>query len=155
MAIESLGRIIREQPLFAGLDETFVELAAGCAKNVRFDTDQYLLRTGDPADWLYLIRQGRVALEVVAPGRGAVQFLSLAAGEAVGLSWLVPPHRSAHDARAIEPVRAIAIDARCLRDKCESDHALGYAVLKRFLPVLVERLQATRVQMLDVYGAAP
>ncbi|MEJ0017436.1 MAG: cyclic nucleotide-binding domain-containing protein [Acetobacteraceae bacterium] len=153
MAIEGLARIVREQKMFAGLNEGFIELAAGCAKNVRFDADGYLFRTGEAADWLYLVRGGRVALEVVTPGRGAVQFLSLGAGEVVGISWLLPPFRWGYDARAVEPVRAVAMDARCLRDKCEADHDLGYAVLKRFLPVLVERLQATRLQMLDVYGA--
>ena len=37
-------------------------------------------------------------------------------------------------------------------EKCEADHDLGYALMKRFLPVLVQRLQATRLQILDVYG---
>jgi CRP/FNR family cyclic AMP-dependent transcriptional regulator len=152
--MEGLERIVGEHPLFAGLGQEFIALAAGCAKNVRFDADQFLFRADDPADWLYLIRHGRVALEVVTPARGAVQFQTIGEGELVGLSWLLPPYRWGYDARAMELTRAIALDARCLRDKCEADHNLGYALLKRFLPVLVQRLQATRLQMLDVYGAS-
>ena len=44
------------------------------------------------------------------------------------------------------------MDATCLRGKCEADHDLGYELMQRFVPVLVERLHGTRMQMLDVYG---
>ena len=150
--MEGLERIVSEHKLFHGLDPGFVNLAAGCAKNVRFNTDEYLFHSEDPADWIYLIRHGRVAQELVTPGRGAVQFETLGEGDIVGLTWLLPPYRWGYDARAIELVRAIALDAKCLRDKCEADHSLGYEVLKRFLPVLVQRLQGMRLQLLDVYG---
>ena len=150
--MEGLERIVAEHRLFEGLGHEFIALAAGCAKNVRFDPDQYLFHADDAADWIYLIRHGRVALEMAAPGRGAMQLETLGEGEIAGLTWLLPPYRWGYDARAIELTRAIALDAKCLRDKCEADHDLGYALMKRFLPVLVQRLQAMRLQMLDVYG---
>jgi len=49
-------------------------------------------------------------------------------------------------------VRAIGIDARCLRGKCDADHHLGYELMMRFMPVLIERLNAARMQALDVYA---
>ena len=152
--MEGLERILGEHKMFAGLGQPFLELAAGCAKNVVFNADDYLFHAEDPADWIYLIRHGRVALEITAPHRGAIQFETVGEGELVGLTWLLPPYRWGYDARAIELTRALALDASCLRNKCEADHSLGYEVLKRFLPVLVQRLQAARLQMLDVYGAA-
>jgi CRP-like cAMP-binding protein len=152
--VEGLERIIREHRFFAGLDEAFCQLVCGCAKNVRFENGQYLFREGDSADWFYLIRHGHVALAVTMPGRGSITFQTLGVGEIVGVSWLVPPYRWTYDARALELTRAIALDATCLRNKCEQDHDLGYEVMKRFVPVLAERLQATRLQILDVYGNA-
>jgi CRP-like cAMP-binding protein len=152
--VEGLERIVREHRFFAGLDEGFVQLVCGCAKNVRFEEGQYLFHESEAADWFYLVRQGRVALTVTAPGRGAVTFQTVGVGEVVGVSWLVPPYRWTYDAKALELTRAIAMDAACLRGKCEEDHDLGYEMMKRFVPVLVERLQATRLQILDVYGHA-
>jgi hypothetical protein len=73
-------------------------------------------------------------------------------GSLVGASWLVPPYRWRFDARATELTRAIGINGQCLRDKCEADHDLGYAMMKRFLPVFVQRLTDARLQLLDVYG---
>jgi CRP/FNR family transcriptional regulator, cyclic AMP receptor protein len=150
--MEGLDRIIREHPFLKDLDPRFVALVVGCAKNVRFDAGDYLFREGGPADQFYLLRHGRVALEMVAPGGGAVTIQTLGEGELVGLSWFVPPYRWAYDARALELTRAISLDAVCLRGKLDQDHDLGYEVMQRFVPVLIERLQGTRLQMLDVYG---
>jgi CRP/FNR family cyclic AMP-dependent transcriptional regulator len=150
--IEGLDRFIREHPFFAGLREDYIALIAGCARNVRFVAGQFLYRHDDPADEFFLIRHGRVALEISAPGRTPASFQTLGPGEIVGVSWLLPPYRWAYDARAVEEVRAIGMDAKCLRTKCDADHDLGYEMMLRFVPVLVERLQATRMQLLDVYG---
>jgi CRP-like cAMP-binding protein len=152
METRGLEQIVGEHPFFAGLTDEFCTLVCGCARNVRFDGGQYLFHEGEPADQLYLIRHGRVALEVKAPGRGSVAFQTVSEGEVVGVSWLVPPYRWTYDAKATGLVRAIAVDATCLRDKLEADHDLGYELMKRFVPVLVERLHSTRLQMLDVYG---
>jgi CRP-like cAMP-binding protein len=151
--MEGLERIVREHSFFAGLDEGFLKLVCGCAKNTRCEAGQYLFHEGEPADQFYLLRHGRVALQLSAPGRGAVTFQTLGENEIVGVSWLIPPYRWTYDAKALELTRAIAMDASCLRQKCEDDHHLGYELMKRFMPVLIERLEATRLQILDVYGA--
>ncbi len=150
--IEGMEKIVREHRFFADLDDDTLKLIAGCARNVAFKAGQYLFRTGDPADEFYLIRHGKVALDVVAPGRSAVTFQTVGEGEIVGVSWLLPPYRWMHDARAVDLVRAIGMDARCLRGKCDADHDVGYDMMMRFVPLLVGRLQATRMQLLDVYG---
>jgi CRP-like cAMP-binding protein len=152
MEMEGLERIIKAHPFFAGLPDAFSEVVCGCAKNTRFSAGQYLFHEGEPADWFYLIRHGRVALQLTAPGRGAVIFQTVAEGELAGVSWLIPPYRWTYDANAIDDTRAIAVNAACLRRKCEADHDLGYEMMKRFMPVLIQRLQATRLQILDVYG---
>ncbi|SKA34939.1 Cyclic nucleotide-binding domain-containing protein [Enhydrobacter aerosaccus] len=152
MKIEGLERIISEHRFFAGLDDGYCRLVCGCAKNVRFEAGQYLFHEGQPASQFYLLRHGRVALEISAPGRGTMQFQTLREGEIVGVSWLIPPYRWTYDAKALEPVRAIAMDATCLQQKCEADHRFGYEMMRRFVPVLVERLHATQLQILDVYG---
>jgi CRP-like cAMP-binding protein len=152
ITVEGLERVVKEHPFFSGIQDSFCDLVCGCAKNVRFASGEYLFHEGDPAEWFYLLREGRVALQLTAPGRGALTFQTVGKGEIVGVSWLIPPYRWTNDAKAIEPTRAIAMNATCLRDKCESDHDLGYEMMKRFMPILIERLQATRLQILDVYG---
>lgn len=152
MEVKALEDTIKAHPFFAGVNDAFCELVAGCAKNVHFGPGQYIGHEGDPDDHLYLLRQGRVAFQIAAPGRAPVVFQTIGEGEVLGVSWLIPPYRWSYDARAVDFVRAIAIDATCLRRKCDADHDLGYEMMKRFVPVLVQRLHGTRLQILDIYG---
>ncbi len=150
--MESLERVLREHPFFATFAPEHLALITGCAKNHRFAAGEYLFREGGPANEFFLVRHGQVALEIALPGKTPVVFQTLGDGEIAGASWLVPPYRWTFDARALELTRAIGIDAACLRGKCDADAKLGYHMMKSFLPILVKRLQATRLQILDIYG---
>lgn len=151
--MHTLEPILAGHPFFAGLHERHLRLLVGCASNVRFDAGEFLLKQGEEADRFYLIRSGKAALEVYAPGQGSITIQTIGEGEIVGWSWLTPPYRWHLDGRALELTRAIAIDGACLRGKCEADHELGYELHKRFTPIIVQRLQATRLQLLDIYGS--
>lgn len=151
MTIENLEHILIEHPFFVGMKQEHMDLLVGCASNVRFEAGQFILREGEEANSFYLLRQGKAALEIYAPGRGSISIQTLGAGEVLGWSWLVPPYRWRFDARAIELTRAIALDGKCLRQKCEKDSELGFELLKRFSQVMVEHLQAARFQLLNVY----
>jgi CRP-like cAMP-binding protein len=144
--------MLAETRLFAGMNAADVELVAGCGRNVGFEEDELLFREGDAADTFYFLRRGRVALELHAAGRGDLTIETVETGDVVGWSWLFPPYRCVFDARAVEPVRAVAFDGACLRGKCEEDPALGYELMKRFAQVMIDRLQHARVRLLDVYG---
>ena len=152
MEVRGLDRLICEHAFFAGMSPDYCELIGGCARNVRFDKGAYLFREGEPANELFLIRHGCVGLELMAPGRGPIRFLTLNADEIAGISWLVPPYRWLYDARALELTRVVSIDAECLRQKAEADHDFGYEMMKRFMGILVQRLHAAQHQILDVYG---
>ena len=149
--MENLARLLKEHDFLRGLNERHLEFLTGCASNVRYAADKFLFKEGQEADASYLLRSGRVTLEVGVPGRGPVQIQTIEPGEVLGWSWLYPPYRWQFDARAVEPVRAFALDGTCLRSKCEADHDFGYELVKRFLYQVHIRLERTRMQLLDVY----
>lgn len=151
--METLKYNLCAHPFFAGLDESFIALAVGCAQVADFRAGDFICHEGDVADQFYLVLEGHVALQISAPGRGPATFLTIGSGEVFGVNWLAPPYHWTYDARAIEPTHALALNAACLREKCESDAVLGYALTKRVLPVLIDRLHSCRVQLLDLYGA--
>ena len=150
--MQGLERIILDQPFFAGLGPEFGAAISGCARNLRFTAGEYLFREGEPANEFYLLRQGSVALELHSPGQQPLIVATLRESDILDGSWLVPPYCWTFDARASDLVRVLGVDARCLREKCEADHDLGYEMMKRFLPILMKRLHTTRLQILDVYG---
>ena len=149
--METLQKILADHPFAQGLEERQAALLTGCAANVHFDARQVIFREGEEANQFYLVREGKLAVELFAAERGAITILTVGAGEVLGWSWLVPPYRWKFDARALEPTRAIALDGKCLRTKAEQDHDLGYELLKRVAHIMEERLQATRLQLLNVY----
>jgi CRP/FNR family cyclic AMP-dependent transcriptional regulator len=150
--METIDTLLRASPVFEGLEPDALSLIAGCASNVRFDQGAVLFREGGAADTFFLVRHGTVALELFVPARGAAVIETIEAGEVVGWSWLFPPYRWHFDARALTQLRATAFDGACLRGKCDEDPALGYELMSRFAQVLIERLQWTRLRLLDVYG---
>jgi len=153
IATKSIPTLVAELPVFAGLGDGFCGHLAGCAKNLFFRDGDMLFRSGEAADAFYIIRQGRVSLEHFVAGRGARTFMTVGDGEVLGVSWLIPPHTWKFDARALQDTRVIALDAVCLRRKCDDNPAVGYALMKRLAPILIQRMQAARLQSLDVFGA--
>jgi CRP-like cAMP-binding protein len=151
--MENLERILAEHSFFAGLESYYTNLLVGCAANVRFDAGSYILKEGEEANEFYIIRKGKVALEIFAPQRKPIILATLGEGDILGWSWLLPPYQWKFHARAVEDTRAFALDGKCLRDKCEQNHDLGYELLKRFSQIIDRRLDATLFQLLDVYGA--
>lgn len=151
--MRTLAEYLPEHPFFAGLDRPAMDLVVGCAQNVHFRPGDTLFRTGDAADTFYVIRHGRVCLDIHDPERGALTIASLESGDVVGWSWLVPPYRWMFDARAVDQVSTVALDGACLRGKCEDDPALGYALMQRVARVMYDRLQDARLRLLDLYGS--
>lgn len=151
--MKSVGQLLAESPFFAGVDADLVAELAGCAQNVHVAQDAYLFHAGGPADRLYVVRRGRVALEIPGSTGGPEVVDTVDDGDVVGWAWLVPPYRWFTDARAVLPTSAVALDAVCLRAACDADPRLGYALLQRVAGVLYRRMQGARVRLLDLYGA--
>jgi CRP/FNR family cyclic AMP-dependent transcriptional regulator len=147
-----IADLIADQPFFTGLDRSWQDLIAGCGTLRRFRAGELVLRAGDPAEEFFVVRSGSVALELAAPGRGVVTIETLGPGDLVGASWLFPPYVWSLDARARSDVATIGFDATCLRGKCDEDTALGYTLMGRFAGMFRDRLQASRLQLLDLYG---
>lgn len=152
--MQTIAQYLPSHPFFAGLDDSALDLMAGCATNAHFHSGQYLFREGQPADTFYVIRHGLIALEFRGP-TGSVVIDTADEGDVVGWSWLVAPYRWTFDARAGDETSVISFDGACLRGKCEQDPVLGYDLLRRFGAVIVERLHATRLRLIDVYGHVP
>ena len=150
--MRTIETLLQDVPIFQGMSGEALELLSGCAMNTRFADGEVLFREGDDADTFYVVRHGRVALETFVPARGPVTIETIDPGEVIGWSWLFAPYRWHFDARALGLVRATQFDAACLREKCEQDPAFGYDLISRFTQVLIERLQWTRLRLLNLYG---
>ncbi len=150
----SPAALLAEHPVFRGLDAAARARLAAEARDLRLPAGAFLFREGEAAETLHLLREGDVAIEIACPGRDALVVETLHPGEVLGWSWLAPDHKAMSDARALSDVRTLALDAARLRALCEAEPAIGYAMFKHWLPHLMARLRAQRLQLLDLYGDA-
>jgi len=146
--MESLQQILDRHPFLSGLDRRFLPQLARLASHKKFEAQQMIFHESRPAKELYLICQGKIGIETALLGIGDLVVQTLGAGEVVGWSWLLPPYEYHYSARALEPTEVIVLNGEALRGQCESDHDLGYEMMKRFALVIVQRLAATRAQFL-------
>jgi CRP/FNR family transcriptional regulator, cyclic AMP receptor protein len=144
---------IAAQLFFAALTETQRAALAEDGIAVTFAAGQRLFDEGGIADMFWLIEHGSIALDMRVPGRGDQIVETLGPGTVLGWSWLHPPYRWQFGAVARLATTAIAFDAASVRRRCDADPAFGYAMLRAFTPVITERLQATRLRLLDLYAA--
>ncbi|WP_289154777.1 cyclic nucleotide-binding domain-containing protein [uncultured Salipiger sp.] len=153
MAHQTIRDILADHPAFLGFEGAALDLIADCGLNMRYRAGDLLFREGDAAETVLILRHGDAAIELAAPGRGTLRVESLHPGDIVDWSWLLPPCRAMSDARAVTDVAAIALDARCVLDKCDEHTELGYRLFRLWLPHLARRVRMQRLQLLDLYGS--
>jgi CRP-like cAMP-binding protein len=151
--MDTLETVLAEHEFFRGLAPEYLTLLRGCATNVSYQKGEYLFREGETASHFYVVRRGRVALETNAAQFGMITIETVDAGDVLGWSWLFPPYRWMFSARAIEATGVTRLDGICLRAKCELDHDLGFELVKRSAAIIIGRLQATRLQLIDAYSS--
>lgn len=152
--MKSLETTIAEHPFFHDLAPAFLPLLANCARREKFRAHEQIFRKDYDAASFYLLLNGEIAVETpYIPGEGVINLLTLGAGDALGWSWLFPPYQWHLSARAIEATEAIVFDADKLRTLAGDNPAFGYSLAIRVGGMLLQRLQSTRVRLLDLCDA--
>ncbi len=148
--METLEPILKQHSFFKGLPAKYIDFIVGCTSHAVFRAGEVILKEGESADKFYLIRSGNVAIYIEQPREITIQ--TIHEGDILGWSWLISPYRYRFSAKAVENTRALVLDGKCLREKCEKNPDLGYELLKRLVNVFTARLEATRLQLLDIYN---
>jgi CRP/FNR family cyclic AMP-dependent transcriptional regulator len=143
---------LADHPFFHGFDPNFLADLADHLTDRTFEAGAFLVREGAPATEFLLIVSGKVALEMSTPERPRLTIQTVGPGEVVGWSWLVPPRRWTLAGRALKATRALDLDGDTLRKALETHPMEGYRFLSRLLPVVAERLENTRLQLLDIHA---
>jgi CRP/FNR family transcriptional regulator, cyclic AMP receptor protein len=148
---ETILEMLRQHPFVAGFEPHHVEKLAALATQIRFERDQVIFREGDDWTEFYLIVSGLVALEIAAPGH-TFRVQTLFAGDELGWSALLMGKGKQFQARTLERVDALAFEGPELLVACHEDTLFGFILMQRLLGVVSERLQATRLQLLDMHS---
>lgn len=149
--MEDIGQLLKEHPFLEGMDAKHIALLSDLSRKEHFESGNRIFREGEPAERMYLVISGKVALEVFNLDQGSIPIQAIGPAEVLGWSWLVPPYRWRFDAKAVQPTDAITIDAKGLLTLCEKHTDLGFELMKRMAVIVEQRLNATKEQLLDAY----
>jgi CRP-like cAMP-binding protein len=149
--IPTLEDLITNHRFLTGLSGEFQKFLQDCATVRRFGSQQQVFQEGGEADHFYLIVNGRVCLETAASDGRQLIIHKLESGDALGWSWLFPPHEWCFTAVTAAPTEVLSFAAEPLRQKAAEDAFFSKELLTRTGRMLVERLQATRHELLRLY----
>ncbi|HEU4421711.1 MAG TPA: Crp/Fnr family transcriptional regulator [Pilimelia sp.] len=150
-AMKTTLDLLAEHPFLGDLPRPWLERLSFQAHPAVRHTGHRLFHENHPAERFWLLRSGRVALDFHVPGRGDVVIDTIGAGSVVGWSWLFPPYRWHFGAVAAEQTAVIEFNATGVRRLLNDDHEFGHELTSRFMSVVMDRLQATRLRLLDLY----
>jgi CRP/FNR family transcriptional regulator, cyclic AMP receptor protein len=151
-AMSDITKKLREHAFFADLSDENIRTISDCGHEKTFSPGEVIAKEGSDANDFFLVKKGKLAIQIFTPHQGAVTVHTVGDNDIVGWSWLFPPYKWCFDIKVMEATSVIALNAQCLRGKCESDHELGYKLMKKFSQIMIQRLHETRIQLLDIYG---
>lgn len=151
--MKKINDILRAHPFFKDCTDDEVHLISQCGEHRAFEKNNFLAKENNKADVFYLIIKGRVAICTTTPNKKNNTIQTISDEEMFGWSWLFPPYQWMFDAIALDKTSTITLNGDCLKQKIENDSALGYKLMKQFSLMIIQRLNATRLQLLDIYGS--
>lgn len=151
-SMETLKTILSEQTVFKDLKPEFLDWLCNCAGEEAFEAGKFIFKGGESAENFYLIKSGKVVVQVYAPPKGALNIMTLENYDILGWSWLYSPYTYHFDAKAVTGTQAFVFDAVKVRNKCSENYEFGYHFMNCFSQIMLRRLVATRLQLLDIFG---
>jgi len=148
-----LANILLTIPWFQQLTQAHLTRLVEIAELIDLPQGKDLFKEGDQEDDLYIVINGRIAIEIYAPGRGRIPIYTAEPLDVVGWSSVNPVVRQrTASARAVLDSRLVSLESQPLRQLCEVDCGLGCIIYKRIANVVAGRLMVTRLQLLDLYA---
>ena len=152
MNSQSVADFLSRHPFFTGLDDQYIEFLTDSAVETQIGEGGILFRQGTPADKFYLLKSGKVSVQVPALVGPVLEIQRIGENQILGWSWLIPPYRWNFQARVEEDASLLEFDGRAVLARCEEDPRFGFEMLKRFAALMSERLEAARQKMMDEWN---
>lgn len=137
--------------LLAGLREEEAARVMALASRKTLSAGAVLFNLGDDADCLFVVERGRIALTLPMKVRGQEQDVLIeerGAGQTLGWSALVPPHRFTLKAAALVDSEVFGLSRTALADIFNARPAVGYVVARNVSAVIGQRLQVFQTMWL-------
>ena len=152
MSNQSIAEYLSAHEFFSELSEDVLKFLCECASAREIKKEQILFRQGERADKFYVIRNGRISVQIPALMGPTLEIQALGQDQVLGWSWLISPYQWNFQAKAEEDSELLEFDGTAVLARCEQEPKFGYELLKRFAALMSERLDAARQKMMDQWN---
>lgn len=136
--------------IFGGLTESELDAVTRISNITRCNKGEFIFKEYDQARELYVLKEGKVAIEFEV-GRHEEAVVHIAqAGQAFGWSALIIPYRFTASARCMEDSEVITVDREGLKKLMDTDCYLGFVIMEKLAEIISVRLRETRLQLISM-----
>ena len=121
-------------------------------EHARDQKSQILFLQGENADKFYVVRSGRISLQMPAIMGPTLEIQHVDEDQVLGWSWLISPYQWNFQTKAEEDSELLQFDGVAILARCEQEPKFGYELLKKFAGLMSVRLNAARQKMMDEWN---
>lgn len=151
---QSIAEYLSSHEFFFGLNDNFLQFLCECASEFAIKKGQILFQQGENADKFYIVRSGRISIQIPAIIGPNLEIQTLGKDQVLGWSWLIPPFKWNFQAMPEEDSELIMFDGATILERCEQEPRFGYELLKKFSALMSIRLDAARQKMMGEWNPA-
>jgi len=134
--------------LFRGMTEAQINRILAAGKEIYMKTGQQIIKEGQSADGVYILRSGAVELMAAVEKDFDLPISILREpGDAFGTSALVPPYQYSLSGRCAEEGVLFCIETAALRKLAAEDQAIGCQTMANLAAHFLDRLKETRQEV--------
>jgi CRP/FNR family cyclic AMP-dependent transcriptional regulator len=149
---QSTAEYLSAHEFFSELSDDALNFLCECSSTCEIKKGHILFRMGEYADTFYVLRAGRISIQMPAIIGPALEIQTLDKNQVLGWSWLISPYRWSFQALAEEDSALLKFDGAAILARCEQEPKFGYELLKRFAALMSVRLDAARQKMMDEWN---
>ena len=154
MSNPSTTEYLSAHEFFSEFSDDVIKFLCECSSTREIKKGQILFRQGENADKFYIVRSGRIAIQMPAIMGPTLEIQTLDKDQILGWSWLISPYKWNFQTKAEEDSELLQFDGVAILARCEQEPKFGYELLKKFAALMSVGLNAARQKMMDEWNPA-
>jgi CRP/FNR family transcriptional regulator, cyclic AMP receptor protein len=152
MSNQSTAEYLSAHEFFSEFSDDVLKFLCECSSMRKIKKGEILFLQGEHADKFYVIRNGRISLQMPAIMGPTLEIQTLDKDQVLGWSWLISPYQWNYQTKAEEDSELLQFDGAAILARCEQEPKFGYELLKKFAALMSIGLNAARQKMMNEWN---
>jgi len=152
MSNQSITEYLSAHEFFSEFSDDVLKFLCECSSTREIKKGQILFLQGEHADKFYVVRSGRISLQMPAIMGPTLEIQTVDEDQVLGWSWLISPYQWNFQTKAEDDSELLQFDGAAILAQCEQDPKLGFELVKKFAALMSVGLNAARQKMMNEWN---